>query len=300
MFFRIVAVGLPLLLLGLWLVRSRRPVRLDPTRQDAALVRYRRAVGWRCAGLGLGAVAAAWTANFGSLGLGVMLAPTAFGLCVIAGVAAGELANIPRSGSVRTVAPEARSVVKYLPRRLGALVAASTFGLGALLAVTTLMGSADDLGRAGRSLFRQCNAETSASGGPWPGLFYSVPLGMAVGIGFLGAGVALRTVVLAPRAGSDPDLLDTDDTDDTLRQGSAEAVVAATGVMVAASLFGVALTAGGALIGFTCPPTSWIALGVALIAVAVLMLLLALWCLVLLLRGPRIRPPGSGDTGGAG
>lgn len=298
MFGRVGVVLVPLLLLAVWLVqRSRRPLKLDPSRQGAVLAGHRTAVGWRLAGLGLGVVAAAFTASVGSLGLGVMLAPTVFGICVIAGVVVGELATIPRRGVVRTAALQTRTVGDYLPRRLGAMVAASTLGLGTLLVTTTLMGSADDMGRAGRSLFRLCGPERAASAGPWPGLFYSLPLGVAVAIGLFGAAVALRAVVLRPRSGSAPELVVADD---ALRRRSAEAVVAATGVMVAASLFGVALSAGAALLGFACPPSSWTVLGGALLAVGALMLFLAVWCLALLLGGPRIRPMVSADSATAG
>ncbi len=291
---RLSVVLLPLLLLAIWLVRrSRRSHELDSSRQRAALDAYRRAVGWRWAGLGLGVLAAALSVSRGSLGLGVMLAPTVFGLCVIAGVIVGELATIPRREGVRTAALETRTVGGYLPRRLGGLVMASTLGLGVLLVTTTVMGSADDMGRAGRSLFRRCSPDTAAGRGPWPGLFYSVPLGIAVVLGLLVAVVALRTVVLRPRTGTTPDLVAADD---VLRRRSAEAVVAATGVMVAASLLGVALTAGAALLGFDCPPASWTILGFALLAVGALMFLLALWCLALLLSGSRIRRAESGES----
>jgi hypothetical protein len=66
--------------------------------------------------------------------------------------------------------------------------------------------------------------------------------------------------------------------------------------MVSASLLTVALTAGSALIGFACAPTSWTLFGVALLAVGGIMLLLFLWCLALLLSGLRIRAMLSGDT----
>ena len=298
MFGRVGVVLAPFLLLAVWLVqRSRRPLELEPSRQGPVPAGHRTAVGWRLAGLGLGVAAAAFTASVGSLGLGVMLAPAAFGICVIAGVVVGELATIPRHGVVRTAALETRTVGDYLPRPLGAMVAASTLGLGTLLVTTTLMGSADDMGRAGRSLSRLCGPEHSASAGPWPGLFYSLPLGVALAIGLFGAAVALRAVVLRPRSGSTPELVVADD---VLRRRSAEAVVAATGVMVAASLFGVALAAGGALLGFTCPPSTWTVLGGALLAVGVLMLFLAVWCLALLLGGPRIRPMVSADSATAG
>jgi hypothetical protein len=286
---RISVVLVPLLLVVWLLQRSRRagPLALDKSRRNAALAEHRRAVGWRWAGLALGVVAAAWTMNIGWLGLGVMLAPTVFGLCVIGGVVVGELAAIPRIDGVRTATLTTRSVRDYLPWRLGGLVAVSTLGLGALLVTTTLMGSADDLGRAGRSLSLRCSSALGAGAGPWPGLFYSVPLGIAVVIGLLAAAVALRTVVLRARTGSAPEVVAADD---ALRSRSAEAVVAATGVMVAASLLGVALTAAAALIGFPCAPTWWTLLGFALLVVGALMLVLALWCLALLLSRPRLPP----------
>lgn len=133
----------------------------------------------------------------------------------------------------------------------------------------------------------------SSGARPWPGLFYSVPLGIAVAIGLLGAVFALRVVVLRPRGGSAPDLVAVDD---VLRRRAAEAVVAATGVMVAGSLFAVAVLAGFILIRFYGSPVSWTIFGVVLLAVGALMLLLTGGYLALLLVGPRIRPRESGDT----
>jgi hypothetical protein len=296
----LVPLLVPLLLLAVWLAwwspKSRPPLELDPSLHGALVASHRKAVGWRWAGLGLGVVVAAVTAVTATVGLynlGAMLAPTVFGLCVIGGVVVGELTTIPRRQGVRTAALERRTLGDYLPRRLAGLVAASTLALGAVLVTTTLMGSADDQGRAGRFLTRQCSAEIWARNGPWPGSFYSVPLGIAVMVGLLGAAVALGTVVLRPRGGSDPDLVVADD---VLRRGSAEAVVAATGVMVAASLSGVALVAGLRLIGVVCPPASWTILGVALLAVGALMLLLTSWCLALLLAGWRFSPAQLGAT----
>jgi hypothetical protein len=302
----LVPLLVPLLLLTVllawWSRRSRRPLELDASRHGALLAAHRKAVGWRWAGLGLGVAAAAVTAVTASAELyniGAMLAPTVFGLCVIGGVVVGELTTIPRRQGLRTAAIETRTVGRYLPRRLGGLVAASAVGLGALLVTTTLMGSADAEGRAGRFLVRWCTPSRSVgvSSGPWPGSFYSVPLGIAVVIGILGAAVALRTVVLRPRSGSDLDFVAVDDVQ---RRQSAEAVVAATGVMVAVSLSGVALTAGIKLIGVVCPQASWPILGVALLAVGALMLLLTSWCLALLLAGRRFTLVESADAAVAG
>jgi hypothetical protein len=294
----LVPLLVPLLLLAVWLAwwspKSRRPLQLDPSHRSALLAGHRRAAGWRWAGVGLGVVVAAvtaGTASFGLHNLGAMLAPTVFGLCVIGGVVVGELTTIPRRQGVRTAALETRTIGDYLPRRLGALVAASAIGLGALLVTTTLMGSADDQGRAGRFLARQCTPEFGGATGPWPGSFYSVPLSIAVVVGLLGAAIALRTIVLRPRSGSDPDLVAADD---VLRRRSAEAVVAATGVMVAASLSGVAFVAGLQLHRIACPPMLWTIFGLALVGAGALMLFLTAWCLALLLAGRRLPAVESG------
>jgi hypothetical protein len=302
--FLLVPLLIPLLLLAVWLAwwsrKSRRPLELDPVRHGALLAGRRKAAGWRWAGLALGLVVAPLTAvtvTAERYNLGAMLAPTVFGLCVIGGVVVGELTTIPRREGVRTAALETRTVGNYLPRRLGGVVAASAVGLGALLVITTLMGSADDQGRAGRMLIQQCTPGMSTSQGPWPGSFYSVPLGIAVLVGLVGAAAALRTVVLRPRGGSDRDLVAADD---VLRRRAAEAVVAATGVMVAASLSGVALVAGFQLHSFACPLQMWSILGVALLGVGVLTLLLTAWCLALLLAGRRFSSAESGATPVAG
>jgi hypothetical protein len=232
-------------------------------------------------------VAAVQTASVGSLGLGLMRAPTVFGLCVIGGVVLGELATTPRHDGVRTATLETRTVGKYLPRRPGGLVAVCTLTLGALLVATTLMGSADSAGRPGRSLERRCSPAIGHTSGPWPGLYYSVPLAIAVAVCVLVAFVALRAVVLRPRRGASPELVAADE---VLRRRSAEAVVAATGVMVATSLLGIALAAASKLIGFPCAPAWWAVLGFGLLAVAALSFLLAAWCLAQLLAGPGVSP----------
>ena len=60
-------------------------------------------------------------------------------------------------------------------------------------------------------------------------------------------------------------------------------------------MLGVALTAGGRLTSFHCAPRAWTILGVALLGVGALMLLLAVWCLAVLLSGPRVRRLASAD-----
>jgi len=294
----LVPLIVPLLLLAVllawWSPKFRTPLEVDPSLHGALVASHRKAVGWRWAGIGLGAVVAALTALTATVDLyniGAMLAPTIFGLCVIGGVFVGEFTTIPRPQGVRTATVETRTADNYLPRRLSRIVAASALALGTVLVTTTWMGSADDEGRAGRFLSRLCSPDIVARNGPWPGSFYSVPLGIAVVVGLVVAAVALRTVVLRPRSGSDYDLVVADD---FLRRRSAEAIVAATGVMVAASLSGVALVAGVRLISVACPTASWTILGVVLLVVGALMLLLTSWCLALLLAARRFTPVPSG------
>ena len=82
----------------------------------------------------------------------------------------------------------------YLPRGLVAAVTAAAGVLLALLTVTTVTGSADDLGRAGRILLLNCGPGLQRGSGPWPGSFYSLPLAVLVLAGLTAGSAALRAV----------------------------------------------------------------------------------------------------------
>ncbi|MEV6414364.1 hypothetical protein [Kribbella sp. NPDC051718] len=121
----------------------------------------------------------AWTIG---LERGLLLAAPVFSLGVVVGVVLGELRTPRPAGPVRRAAVETRSVRDYLPRRLAGSVAIAGVVELALLCWTTSVASADDLGRAGRALSRTCGDLTTVKT-PWPGSFYSVPLGIAVLLG---------------------------------------------------------------------------------------------------------------------
>ena len=181
-----------------------------------------------------------------------MLAVPLCALCVLAGVVLGELRVAAPQGPVRSATLEVRRVRDYLPRRLTATVGTATALLLVVLALTTATGSADDLGRAGRSFARRCSAVTGGATGPWPGSFYALPLGAVVVMGLVLAGFALRRVVRRPRQGEDAIV------DDALRRQAAEAVVAACGLLVALPFAGVSLLTAAALHNHVCPPAgSW-------------------------------------------
>lgn len=250
---------------------------------------------WRWAGVGAGAVAVVVAAQVGSLGRGVMLAGPVFALCVLLGVLVGELRVSPVGGAVRSASLETRRVRDYLPRLLTPAVAASVVVGTALLVTTSLTGSADDLGRAGRQLAYWCSDTLSGAAGPWPGTFYSLPLAAVVLGGLAATVLALRAVVLRPRQGEDREV------DEALRRHAARSVVAATGLLVAVPLAGVAFVTAMTMNTVArnleeCPyPAAGILsgplLGAALV-VGVLALNLGGTCVVALLRPVR-RPAGS-------
>lgn len=231
---------------------------------------------WRLIGLGVGLGAGLGAAELDVLGRGLMLAAPLVALCVLGGVVVGELRVQRPLGPVRSAGLEVRRVRDYLPPALTRVVAGAAALLGLLLLATTLAGSPDDMGRAGRTLARQCSRLVGEAVGPWPGSFYALPLAAVVLSGLLVAAFTLRRVVHRPRSGEDTSA------DDALRRRAAEAVTAGVGLLVAVPLAGVSAFAAHALSNLGCAPLSWRvaagALGLLVPALAVL----AAWCVVIL------------------
>ena len=231
---------------------------------------------WRWSGLLVGAAGAWVVAGGGALGRGPMLAAPVLALGLLLGVLLGELTVPVRRGAVRAAALQTRRVRDYLPRRLAGAVAAATGWLALVLALTTAMGSADDMGRAGRSLARQCSAVMGEARGPWPGVYYSLPLALSVLLGLVAAGLALRRITTRPR----PGLPDGSAGDDLLRRRAASATTAACGVLVTLPLVGVSFFAASALGGFGCRPVTWSVLAWLLAAPLPVWLVLLAVCAV--------------------
>jgi hypothetical protein len=268
-------VLLPLLVLGGALVAARpQPAASLPP----GLVGVQRMTArWRTGGLAVGVVVAVVSAQVDSLGRGVMLAGSLLALCIVLGVVVGELRVTAPPPAERVATLEVRRVRDYAPRRLAIVVLAATALLGAVLAATTAMGSADDLGRDGRVLFRQCSDLVAEARGPWPGSFYSVPLAVVVGLGLLVTAVALRQVVRRPRQGTDVVA------DDLLRRRAAETCTAAAGLLVVVPLTGIATFTALGLRGISCAPAGWTASATGLLLLVPLLLGVAAWCAGLLL-----------------
>lgn len=239
---------------------------------------------WRWAGIGLGVVLAAGTVAAGDLGRGPLLASVAFGLGALAGILTGELLVRPDRGTQRHASLQPRSVKVYRPRILGPVVAAASAILIVLMIATTAGGSADDQQRAGRSLTYTPDPTQSASHGPWPGSYYTIPAAIALFVAGIATAVVLLTVARRPATADRV-------ADNTQRRRSAEAVTAAWGIAVGIPLVGFSLTAAGALIGIAVAPLWWRVAGWSLLTLAASGMVLVLWCLATLLLPSRRTAP---------
>ncbi len=218
----------------------------------------------------VGVVVAVLLAGRLDLGRGTMLVPAVIGLFVVAGVGLAESVVRPsRPAGVRTASLAPRRVADYLQGQVAIAVVGLTTVHVATLLLTTATASADDLGRAGRQVAAQCGSTGSAAG-PYPGSFYSVPLGLVLLATGVAAVTALLVVVRRPR-GFAPDEVG----DDVLRVRSTTRVLAASGAAVAASHAGVAFFASTALLRMDCrsvwmAPVGWLLLASVPVAVVLL------------------------------
>jgi len=228
--------------------------------------------------IGLIAAWATATSPWLSLGRGLMLAPVVWGVCVLLGVLFGErCVRRPDAGTILTAELRPRRVRDYLPRSLTIVVLASAATGVVLLAVATSTASPDDLGRAGRWLTIVCGGGVSASTGPYPGSFYSIPLAISLCLVSLLAGSAAVRAVRRPH-GQKGERADTD----VLRHRSATAVVAGLGVAIAAPLAGVSTTMARAQLGISCASSAHHMIGWTATSLALANAFLSIYCMALL------------------
>lgn len=261
-----VVVGMAVAVLSASRLATSRPSGQPPAKLPGSLsFPFRgarsRTVGFRAAGLLAGVVVAVLAGSTGTLGRGVMLAVPLGALVAMAGVLAGELAVLRPTSAARRASTRVRRVRDHLPRRLALAVGTATLTLAVLLSATASAGSADDVGRAGRSLAYRCDSGITGAVGPWAGSFYALPLAVVVLTGLAAAGLTLHRIVRRPRA---EELLAADD--EALRDRSAAVVTGACGALVAVPLTGVCLATAGALLTVNCGPGWWSAAGWALLA----------------------------------
>jgi hypothetical protein len=228
---------------------------------------------WRWGGVVAGAVAGLIIALSMGLGRGLLLAAPVFSLGVLLGVVLGELRTPRPLGPVRRAAVETRSVLDYLPKWPAALVGVAGIFELVLLTWTTSLGSADDLGRAGRSLTRVCG-DMTMSRSPWLGFFYSLPLGAAVVLGLLLTVIGLRRTAGRPRpVGQAGELVQ----DDAVRRRSATALTGACGVLITVPLLGASFVTAAQLVLTPCRADSWKPIGCVLLVLMLGWFALFVW-----------------------
>jgi hypothetical protein len=216
--------------------------------------------------MAVGAIGALIAMRTPDLGRGALLAAPVFGLGVFAGALTGELTRRLPAGQVRRAGLRVRRTIDYLPPTLSVLVALSIVVLGALATATTITGSPDDQGRAGRAL--TCAGSTY---GPWPGAYYTAPTVAMILAGLAVAAFTLRRVVRRPQPA------DQAVADDAARRRSAEVIVAATGILVLVPLCGIALFAGMTLTG-VCETRWWAGSGLPVSLLSLAAFATAAWC----------------------
>ncbi len=256
----VVLLALPMMVVGLLVALARRvvvTVGVDEHPGVVEIARHTRR--WRVVGVLLGAVAGVLLLVLGqrvdALGRVTAFAPMAVGTGILLGTIAGELTARPAVGIRRSAVVETRTLSAILPRGRAVLFAVSTALLVGALAAGAAWGSADDLGREGRSFARTCTVDDpdlgriviSGSHGPWPGSFYAAPLAVALAVLAVLVVVALRAIVTRPR----PEL-DTRGLDTLLRRWSACNVLAAATATVLGTLGPVALLISSALLQTPC------------------------------------------------
>jgi hypothetical protein len=284
----------------------RRPVLLVRADEHAdALALHRHVARWRRGGLAvavavtvvlvaLGPSAGGIWGSGGDAGRTLALLPATVGLSLLLGTALGELTAPRLRSRLRTATVESRRFAELVPRRLAAVVGVGLVTLCTLLAVASAMGSADDLGRNGRSLTVACSAATGVAGagerlvsssvGPWPGTFYAVPI--AAGLAVLGAvaAVTLGAVFRRPRPSAASAGLDT-----VLRRHASRNVFLTLGLLVFGTLSPVAALMATGIARDQCRPAWWAVPGWGLAAVALVAVALTVWSLLSLLVSPVLR-----------
>ncbi len=272
---RVAIFAVPFALVGLVVALMRRVVVTVALSEHGGVVEIARHTRrWRLVGLLLGGVAAVLLLQGGqqvdALGRVTALAPTALGAGILIGTIIGELTARPKVGIRRSATVETRTLRAVLPRGRAITLAMSSTLLAGALAVGAAWGSADDLGRAGRSFTQTCtvidpdlgSVLMGSSRGPWPGSFYVVPITVALVVLTGLVALALRAIVTRPRPGLDSHALDT-----MLRRWSVGNVLTAATVTVLGTLGPLAVFMASAIFGGSCPNSAveTVVAGVALV-----------------------------------
>jgi hypothetical protein len=208
------------------------------------------------------------------LGHGAVFAVPLVALLLMLGAIAGIHAQLTQRIGATSAILRPR-VGRDLPHRLVAVVVFGLITSTVLLPIFSATGSADDTGRAGRSLHFQCGY-VSGTSGSWPGSFYVVPLAIALIVSALTAVFGLRRVVFQPRVSTD---LPDPHRDDHLRLRAASSMLSLLGVIVFFPLAFMSLVAATTLSGTPCKSGTKTLLIAGLLGMCIVALLSAGYCI---------------------
>lgn len=155
----------------------------------------------RWSGLAIGIIAAQGLSTLGDIEFEqrVVFCITAFGLCAVAGVLLADALTLVPQDAVRTASLAPRLVRDHVPPRMGPLIALQGLSLTVLLAIAAVTASVDSdrIFTTGKVVAVTCNGMRTSLG-PWPGLYYSLPIFGALAIATPTCVWALRRIAHGP------------------------------------------------------------------------------------------------------
>ncbi|MDX3633531.1 hypothetical protein OG920_26595 [Streptomyces europaeiscabiei] len=152
----------------------------------------------RWSGLAIGLVVAQELSTLGDVEFEqrVVFCITAFGLCAVAGVLLADALTLRPQEAVRTASLAPRLVRDHVPPRMGPLIALQGVSLVVLLVITASVDP-DRVFSAGKVFTLACNGMRVTTG-PWPGLYYTLPMFGALAIATPTCVWALRRIAHGP------------------------------------------------------------------------------------------------------
>jgi hypothetical protein len=231
--------------------------------------------------IGGAAAAAMLGVQNGDLGRLASMAPASAGAIAVLVVALAELTTPHLEGEVRTASLQSRRRLEAVDVPAARLALVTFAALVVALWVGWVMGSPDDMGRAGRAISAVCGT-TSSGGGPWPGSFYGGLMLLAAAVVALATFAAVAAVAERPRVGTT-----SLETDTRLRRAATAQILLVSTASAACTLVPVAGLMTSGLLGLTCHPWWYVPLGAFWGVVMLVAAGVAAACLGTALWGPR-------------
>ncbi|MDN5564381.1 MAG: hypothetical protein L0G49_11535 [Luteococcus sp.] len=225
----LIYLALPLCLLLLFLLVQRRRTRLvaDHAAYPGLVTLDRATTRARGIGVGIATAAGITTGFLGSYGRGLFQVPLVFALVLVLCLDVAEVLVWRSARTPGQASLESRRARSYLPVGL-------TLGVLSLLGFisvafqwcrrhqnTTVGDYGERIGT--QYVWTSADGRSSASGGPFPGTYYSIPAAWLLAALTLAVLVGIALVTLRPRNGADPVVVAVDD---GTRHRSLEAILA--------------------------------------------------------------------------